>query len=126
VWNCERITIHTGNSYDHDYEFELGTPALQDTDILWSKPSELTFYAALGIALVMAPPVGVHEVLNRRWVMERGAGLKQEAPQAAGQWLMDWLEEGLLAGAAWNAFHRLPREGTRRILELTATVQGLA
>jgi len=100
--------------------------ALQDTDILWSKPSELTFYAALGIALVMAPPVGVHEVLNRRWVMERGAGLKQEAPQAAGQWLMDWLEEGLLAGAAWNAFHRLPREGTRRILELTATVQGLA
>jgi hypothetical protein len=25
VWNCERITIHTGNSYDHDYEFELGT-----------------------------------------------------------------------------------------------------
>lgn len=93
---------------------------LADTDILWTKPSELTFFAALGIALVFAPPVGVHEVLNRRWALERGAGLKQEHPSAAGQWLADWLADGTLAGAAWNGFRRLPRRGGRRIAELVA------
>ncbi|MFN3414015.1 MAG: DUF6938 domain-containing protein, partial [Thermoanaerobaculum sp.] len=93
---------------------------LADTDILWTKPSELTFFAALGIALVFAPPVGVHEVLNRRWALERGAGLKQEHPSAAGQWLADWLADGTLAGAAWNGFRRLPRRGGSRIAELVA------
>src|SRR5262249_15677040 len=34
---------------------------LLSTDILWTKPSELSFYAALGIPLVLAKPVGSHE-----------------------------------------------------------------
>ncbi len=96
---------------------------LGETDILWTKPSELTFFAALGIALVFAPPVGMHEVLNRRWAMERGAGLKQEHPAAAGQWLPDWLADGTLAGAAWNGFRRLPRRGASRIQELLVQLQ---
>jgi len=111
--------------YEPSWEayLERFNATLLDTDILWTKPSELTFYGALGLALVLAPPVGVHEVLNRRWAMERGAALKQEAAHAAGQWILDWLDEGLLAGAAWNGFHRLPREGTSRILELAANLQ---
>lgn len=96
---------------------------LGETDILWTKPSELTFFAALGIALVFAPPVGMHEVLNRRWALERGAGLKQDHPAAAGQWLPDWLADGTLAGAAWNGFRRLPRRGATRIQELVARLQ---
>ncbi|MCX7894765.1 MAG: hypothetical protein N2447_02270 [Thermoanaerobaculum sp.] len=95
---------------------------LAETDILWTKPSELTFYGALGIALIFAPPVGVHEVLNRRWAMELGAGLKQEHPAAAGQWLSHWLEDGILAGVAWSGFRRLPRQGTSRILRLVQHV----
>ena len=47
---------------------------LARTDVLWTKPSELTFYAALGLPIVCAPPVGVHERRNRRWVRESGAG----------------------------------------------------
>lgn len=96
---------------------------LGETDILWTKPSELTFFAALGIAVVFAPPVGMHEVLNRRWAMERGAALKQENPAAAGQWLADWLADGTLAGAAWNGFRRLPRRGATRIKELVVKIQ---
>lgn len=107
---------------NRDAYFERFNATLDDTDILWTKPSELTFFGALGIALVFAPPVGVHEVLNRRWAMERGAGLKQDHPAAAGQWIGDWLAEGVLAGAAWNGFRRLPRQGTRRIRELVATL----
>lgn len=102
--------------------FESFNRVLAETDILWTKPSELTFFAALGVALVFAPPVGVHEVLNRRWALERGAGLKQDHPAAAGQWLTDWLADGTLAGAAWNGYRRLPRRGTERICQLVRSL----
>ena len=57
---------------------------LATTDILWSKPSEITFYGALGIPLVLSSPVGVHEKYNRRWAMENGAGIKMRDPAYAG------------------------------------------
>jgi hypothetical protein len=91
---------------------------LADTDILWSKPSEITFFAALGLPLVFAPPVGVHERYNRRWALEHGAGLIQRNPRHAGEWLQDWLDDGTLAGAAWSAFVRLPTRGLYNIVDL--------
>jgi len=91
---------------------------LADTDILWTKPSELTFFGALGLALVFARPVGVHERLNRRWAIQRGAGVTQDHPGCAAQWLGELLQDGTLAGAAWSGFMRLPKFGTRRILDV--------
>lgn len=96
---------------------------LARTDVLWTKPSELTFYAALGLPIVCAPPVGVHERRNRRWVRESGAGFKQRAPERAGAWLLDLVAEGQLAAAAWSGYVRLPKGGLYRILE---TVRGRA
>lgn len=90
---------------------------LTDTDILWTKPSELSFYAALGLAVVIAPPVGAHERYNRRWLRDQGVGLKQDNPRHAAMWLDEWLEDGTLAAAAWTGFVRLPKDGTRRISE---------
>ncbi len=90
---------------------------LARTDVLWTKPSELSFYAALGIPLVCAPPVGWHERLNRRWVRESGAGFKQRDPRFAAEWLADLRDEGALAAAAWAGFMRLPKFGLYRILE---------
>jgi hypothetical protein len=90
---------------------------LARTDVLWSKPSELTFYAALGIPLLFTWPVGMHERANRRWAIEHGAGLKQLAPQHAWDWLSDWLSDGTLAGAAWSGFLRLPKLGLYRIVD---------
>jgi hypothetical protein len=95
---------------------------LARTDVLWTKPSELTFYGALGIPLVFAPPVGVHERLNRRWAIQRGAGLKQDAPEWAWRWLAEMFEDGTLAGAAWAGFLRLPRRGTERVARVVAAV----
>ena len=95
---------------------------LERTDVLWTKPSELTFFAALGIPLVFARPVGVHERLNRRWAVQRGAGLKQDDPRHAAEWLREWLDEGNLAAAAWSGYVRLPKFGTPRIVDL---VRGL-
>jgi hypothetical protein len=90
---------------------------LARTDLLWTKPSELTFYAALGLPLVLAPPVGVHEWYNRRWARDAGAGLKQRDAGAAADWIHDWLADGLLAAAAWSGYTRLPKLGLYRILD---------
>jgi hypothetical protein len=89
---------------------------LAEADILWTKPSEMTFFAALGLPLVLAPAVGAQESYNRRWAVESGAGLAQRDPRFAGEWLAEWLADGTLAGAAWNGFTRLPKRGLFRIL----------
>jgi hypothetical protein len=88
-----------------------------EADILWTKPSELTFFAALGLPLILAPAVGAQETYNRRWAIESGAGLAQRDPRAAGDWISEWLEEGTLAATAWNGFRRLPKRGLPRILQ---------
>lgn len=91
---------------------------LADADLLWTKPSELSFYAALGLPLVFAWPVGVHERYNRRWVIQHGAGVKQHDPRCAGEWLTELLHDGVLAHAAWAGFMQLPKLGLYRIASI--------
>lgn len=100
--------------------FERFNRLLADTDLLWTKPSELTFFAALGLPLVLAPPVGVQERYNRRWVVEHGAALRQRDPRFTAEWLEEWLQDGALAGAAWNGFLQLPKFGLYHVLETVA------
>jgi hypothetical protein len=88
---------------------------LAETDALWTKPSELTFFAALGLPLILSPPVGEHERLNARWASEHGAALAQHDPRAAASWLGDWLSDGTLAHTAWNGFRALPKLGLYEI-----------
>lgn len=97
---------------------------LERADVLWTKPSELSFYAGLGIPLVLSHPVGAHERYNRRWLREQGAGLKQRRPDQLPGWLDEWLIDGNLAAAAWSAYTRIPRTGTEQILKLLRRDQG--
>ena len=90
---------------------------MRETDILWTKPSELAFYAGLGIPILMAPPVGVHERYNGRWLTEHGAGIPQHRPKHTEQWLLNLLADGKLAGAAWSGFTRLPNRGLYAIAD---------
>ncbi len=90
---------------------------LADCDILWTKPSELTFYGALGLPLIVSWPVGVHERYNRRWAIDCGAAIKQRDPRFAGSWLPELLDDGTLATAAWRGFVQMPKRGTYRIVE---------
>jgi len=90
---------------------------LAETDLLLTKPSELVFFGALGIPLVLSRPVGIHEGYNRRWAIENGVGLKMREPGQAGWWIREWLSEGVLAAAAWFGFLRLPKFGLYQILE---------
>ena len=109
---------------DFDAYYAAFNALLARADILWTKPSELCFYAALGLPLVCGPPVGVHERYNRRWVREAGAGVKQRDPRFAAEWLEDMLADGSLAAAAWSGFLRLPKFGLYRILEACGALVG--
>jgi hypothetical protein len=104
-----------------DEYFAVFNRAMRETDILWTKPSELSFYAALGIPIIMAPTIGSQERFNRQWLFEIQAGIKQENPDHTDQWLFDWLENGRLAEAAWAGFLKARKLGTYRILEVLAT-----
>jgi hypothetical protein len=105
--------------YETDFPTYLDTfnGVLAQTDVLWTKPSEMTFFAGLGLPLVFSEAVGTHEHYNRRWAREEGAGLKQRDPRFAGEWLKDWLKDGTLAAAAWNGFTRMPSHGLYQILD---------
>ncbi len=86
-----------------DY-FREFSRCLRSTDILWTKPSEMVFYAALGLPVIMAPAIGSQEVYNRLWLKTIGAGITQGEPRWTHQWLFDWVKSGWLAEAAMSGF----------------------
>jgi hypothetical protein len=89
---------------------------LGDTDILWTKPGELVFYAALGIPLVLDDPVGDHERRNREWLLARDAAMTRGQPENTAEWLFEALRDGSLARLAINGFREVSRTGTERIV----------
>jgi hypothetical protein len=110
--------VRVVSASDIDGYFRACNALLAEADVLWTKPSELTFFAALGLPLIIAPPVGIQEVYNQRWALENGAAVNQRVTAAAGDWLGEWLQDGTLAGAAWNGFTRLPKRGLYRMLQV--------
>ena len=101
--------------------FEAFAEALHDTDVLWTKPSELSFYSGLGLPIVMAPTIGAQEERNREWLLEVQAGIDQKDPRYAAEWLADLLADGRLAEAAWDGFLKARKYGTYKIEELLRT-----
>lgn len=101
--------------------FDRYAEILHETDILWTKPSELSFYCALGLPIIMAPAIGSQEKFNRKWLIEIRAGIKQIKPEFAHQWLIALLNNGSLAEAAWSGFLRARKLGTYNIMEILET-----
>ncbi|MBI2484605.1 hypothetical protein HYW18_00375 [Candidatus Uhrbacteria bacterium] len=88
---------------------------IRETDILWTKPSELSFYTGLGLPILMAPPLGSQEEYNREWLSQVGGGVFQADPVYTHEWLMDWISSGAFARMAWNGYTEAPTHGTYRI-----------
>lgn len=103
--------------HKEDYFHELNQ-AFRTTDILWSKPSELVFYAALGLPVIMAPSLGSQEVYNRTWLKTIGAGISQNNPAYTHEWLFDWINSGWLAEAAMSGYLDGRQFGTRNIIDV--------
>jgi hypothetical protein len=108
---------------------EVGKPAyfdrfnalMRETDILWTKPSELSFYSALGLPIVMAPGIGAQEGKNMKWLMDKGCALPQYTPSLALEWLGDMLSDGVLAEKAFNGFIKNRKLGVYKIEEVLRT-----
>ncbi|MDO8499574.1 MAG: hypothetical protein Q7S66_02835 [bacterium] len=96
------VNIISGTNKE-DY-FDNFNIVLRDTDILWTKPSELVFYSALGLPIIMAPTVGSQEDYNKYWLTKIGGGIDQEDPHLTHEWLFDWVNSGWLAEAAMAGF----------------------
>jgi len=97
---------------DYFQKFNL---ALRKTDILWTKPSELCFYSALGIPIIIAPTIGSQEEFNKRWLLKSGFGISQENLGHTNQWLFDWRNQGYLAECAMQGFIEGEKLGTFNI-----------
>jgi hypothetical protein len=120
----EMASGRIGLVYDPDIYAYLDkfNRVLRTTDVLWTKPSELSFYCALGIPILMAPPIGTHEELNRCWLREIHAGVEAAGPVCfTHEWLFALRENGRLAEAAWDGFLKARKLGTYKIEELVRT-----
>ncbi len=111
---------HVRVLYYHDRPtyFQKFDQLLRHTDVLWTKPSELSFYAGVGLPIVISPPIGSQEIFNEMWLRNVGGGVPQGDPKYTSEWLFDWVESGGLARMAWNGYIEAPTHGTYRIEQI--------
>ncbi len=112
----EGVRIH----YYHDRPsyFRKFDQLVRRSDILWTKPSELSFYTGVGLPIIVAPPIGSQEKFNELWLRTVGGGTPQNDPAYTDEWLFDWVESGGLARMAWSGFIEAPTHGAYRIEEI--------
>jgi hypothetical protein len=110
---AQKLQIDTQTIY-----FEEFNTLLRQADILWTKPSELSFYCGLGIPIIISPPLGEHEHYNKRWLEQIGAGLPMDNPKYAHEWIVDWWQRGLFAKAAVDGYMLAPKMGTYNIQKI--------
>jgi len=107
--------VHILSGITTDEYFKNFNEALRETDVLWTKPSELSFYAGLGVPIIIAPTIGSQEDFNKKWLLHVGAGMAQEDPKYTDQWFYDSLKAGDLAEIAMQGFAEIEKMGTYNI-----------
>ncbi len=107
--------IYNPDKFEYFKEFNALLP---ETDILWTKPSELSFYVGLGLPIIMAPALGSQEEYNQSWLHMMGAGFEQYDPRYAHEWVFDWINSGWLAEAAMNGFLNASKHGADHIEDI--------
>ena len=110
--------VHIQYFPDRSSYFRKFDQLVRHSDILWTKPSELSFYTGIGLPIIVAPPIGSQEKFNELWLRTVGGGTPQHDPRYADEWLFDWVESGGLARMAWNGFIEAPTHGAYRIEEI--------
>lgn len=95
--------------------FQAFNRLMRETDVLFTKPSELVFFVALGLPIVATPAIGPHEEYNLAWLLKIGAAIPYD--QAMANW-ETYLRQGKFVQAARNGFAKAPRGGTMKIFQL--------
>ncbi len=106
--------------YDENIENYFGefNKELKKVDIIWTKPSELSFYSALCLPILIAPTIGSQEDFNKRWLIRVGGGIEQENPKYAKEWMFDYLKSGRFAECLMRNFVFGERDGTSNIKKI--------
>jgi hypothetical protein len=124
--NIKELNLNDNNKVEiifapdkNDY-FRKFNICLRKTDILWTKPSELSFYSALGLPIIISTPVGSQEDFNRAWLIFSGGGIDSLEPEFVDEWLPDLLDSGRLARAAVDGFLNSEQLGTYNITKIVA------
>lgn len=112
--------------HDSDFGkyFDKFNAALRRSDILWTKPSELSFYAQLGIPIIIAPEIGSQEKFNKRWLKNSNFGIEQKDPKYINDWLFDWINRGYLAEMAMDGYIKGERNGVKNIKKVVTKCSG--
>ena len=121
VLRCDEEMVKILQARTKERYFALFNETLRETDVLWTKPSELSFYAGLGIPIIIAPPLGAQERKNRGWLVTMGAGLDEFDSRYAHEWLPDLVLSGRLAEAALQGFIKIRRNAVERIGEIISS-----
>lgn len=98
--------------------------AIRKADLLWTKPSELSFYANLGLPIIIAPTIGSHEDINKQWILESGLGFEQKDIRFIKQWLMNEVKEGNFAKMAMQGYIEGNQLGVLKIKEILSKCCG--
>ena len=128
--NIERLGLRGNENVEIIFEknivsyFQKFNKSLRKTDILWTKPSELSFYSALGLPIIVAPPIGSQEEFNKRWLLKSGFGEFQENPNYTNQWLPDLINRGYLAEASMEGFVEGEKLGIFKIKNIISKCPG--
>jgi len=104
-------------SKDQQTYFRDFTNAINQTDILISKPSEISFYAGLGIPFIIAPPIGAQEEFNRLWLLKNQSGVDLPEVSGFGNWLLKNIANGNFARIATNGYKKIEKGGFYKILD---------
>jgi hypothetical protein len=115
--------VHIQYSLSREKYFRQFNDIMRRTDILWTKPSELSFFAGLGIPIIMAPPIGSQEIKNRQWLLEMQAAVDQRDPASAALWIIHLKEAGFFTRAAWNGYSNIISDGAYRIEKVVKSLQ---
>ncbi len=98
--------------------FDRFNQVLKSTDVIITKPSEMVFYAALGIPMLFLPPIGAHEAKNRDYLISSNCAVNLVNLKDFPKWLKKERREGRLLELAETGMERLPKHGTFAIDEL--------
>ncbi len=103
------------HSRDFTEMYRRFNAALANADVLWTKPSEMVFYGALGLPLVLEPAIGDHEARNRDMALAAGVACDRPRPGELGPWVARQLADGWFARAAELGRQRLEARGTHNV-----------
>ena len=98
--------------------FDRFNESLRFTDLIITKPSELVFYAALGIPMVFLPPIGAHEARNREYLIDNGCAVDLPDISEFPRWLEENRVNERLLSLAEEGNRNLPKTGVFEIDEL--------